>query len=115
VAKNSTENLSPASAIGAAGLSLSALGIVFGDIGTSPLYTLKAVLNLTAANPDAALIFREFSEHLTSRLAARVNLSQLLGRLRPLAQQPDAASTRCVSTRRAPQPWQETGAPTRVF
>jgi KUP system potassium uptake protein len=54
VAKNSTENLSPASAIGAVGLSLSALGIVFGDIGTSPLYTLKTVLNLTGANPDAA-------------------------------------------------------------
>jgi KUP system potassium uptake protein len=50
VAKNSTENLSPASAIGAAGLSLSALGIVFGDMGTSPLYTLKTVLNLTGAN-----------------------------------------------------------------
>jgi KUP system potassium uptake protein len=54
VAKNSTENLSSASAIGAVGLSLSALGIVFGDIGTSPLYTLKTVLNLTGANPDAA-------------------------------------------------------------
>ena len=54
MAKNSTENLSPASAIGAVGLSLSALGIVFGDIGTSPLYTLKTVLNLTGANPDAA-------------------------------------------------------------
>jgi len=53
VAKNSTENLSPTSAIGAVGLSLSALGIVFGDIGTSPLYTLKTVLNLTGANPDA--------------------------------------------------------------
>ena len=52
--QNSTENLSPASAIGAVGLSLSALGIVFGDIGTSPLYTLKTVLNLTGANPDAA-------------------------------------------------------------
>ena len=54
MAKNSTENLSSASAIGAVGLSLSALGIVFGDIGTSPLYTLKTVLNLTGANPDAA-------------------------------------------------------------
>jgi KUP system potassium uptake protein len=42
------------SAIGAAGLSLGALGVVFGDIGTSPLYTLKTVLNLTGANPDAA-------------------------------------------------------------
>ena len=31
---------------------LSALGIVFGDIGTSPLYTLKTVLALTGENPD---------------------------------------------------------------
>src|SRR5262245_19581227 len=29
-------------------LSLSALGVVFGDIGTSPLYTLKTVLDVTA-------------------------------------------------------------------
>ncbi len=35
-------------------LGLSALGVVFGDIGTSPLYTLKTVLNLTGAKPDAA-------------------------------------------------------------
>jgi KUP system potassium uptake protein len=33
-------------------LSLSALGVVFGDIGTSPLYTLKTVLGLTGANPN---------------------------------------------------------------
>ncbi|HEY2227984.1 MAG TPA: KUP/HAK/KT family potassium transporter [Xanthobacteraceae bacterium] len=32
---------------------MSALGIVFGDIGTSPLYTLKTVLALTGDNPDA--------------------------------------------------------------
>ena len=54
MSKISAENRKPASAIGAAGLSLSALGVVFGDIGTSPLYTLKTVLNLTGANPDAA-------------------------------------------------------------
>jgi len=36
------------------GLALGALGVVFGDIGTSPLYTLKTVLNLTGANPDAS-------------------------------------------------------------
>jgi len=35
-------------------LSLSALGVVFGDIGTSPLYTLKTVLALTGANPSQA-------------------------------------------------------------
>ena len=34
-------------------LGLAALGVVFGDIGTSPLYTLKTVLNLTGPHPDA--------------------------------------------------------------
>jgi len=29
------------------------LGVVFGDIGTSPLYTLKTVLGLTGPHPDA--------------------------------------------------------------
>jgi KUP system potassium uptake protein len=33
-------------------LSLSALGVVFGDIGTSPLYTLKTVLRLACDQPD---------------------------------------------------------------
>src|SRR6516225_7433181 len=33
-------------------LSLSALGVVFGDIGTSPLYTLKTVFALTGEKPD---------------------------------------------------------------
>jgi KUP system potassium uptake protein len=31
---------------------LAALGVVFGDIGTSPLYTLKTVLALTGEHPD---------------------------------------------------------------
>jgi KUP system potassium uptake protein len=35
-------------------LGLSALGVVFGDIGTSPLYTLKTVLGVTGGTPDAA-------------------------------------------------------------
>src|SRR6516164_2663623 len=35
-----------------AGLSLGALGVVFGDIGTSPLYTLKECL-LTLGSPEA--------------------------------------------------------------
>ena len=30
------------------------MGVVFGDIGTSPLYTFKTVLGLTGANPDPA-------------------------------------------------------------
>ena len=37
--------------VGGALLGLSALGIVFGDIGTSPLYTLKTVFDLTGPNP----------------------------------------------------------------
>ena len=35
-------------------MSLAALGVVFGDIGTSPLYTLKTVLDYTGPHPDAA-------------------------------------------------------------
>src|SRR5215472_9874176 len=34
--------------------SLTALGVVFGDIGTSPLYTLKTVLDTTGAHPPPA-------------------------------------------------------------
>lgn len=41
--------------MGAAGLGLGALGVVFGDIGTSPLYTLKTVLNLAGASPDTSV------------------------------------------------------------
>jgi KUP system potassium uptake protein len=37
-------------------LGLSALGIVFGDIGTSPLYTLKTVLNLTGGTPTPGVV-----------------------------------------------------------
>ena len=39
-----------------AALSLGALGIVFGDIGTSPLYTLKTVLALNDGKPDPATL-----------------------------------------------------------
>lgn len=31
----------------------SALGVVFGDIGTSPLYTLKTVILLSGSSPTA--------------------------------------------------------------
>src|SRR5664279_1263342 len=44
--------IQPPGRAGLAALSLSALGIVFGDIGTSPLYTLKTVLNLTGGSPQ---------------------------------------------------------------
>ena len=46
----------PAAARSLPALSLSALGVVFGDIGTSPLYTLKTVLGLTGAAPEPATI-----------------------------------------------------------
>ena len=42
-------------------LSLSALGVVFGDIGTSPLYTFKTVLALTGGKPDRAVILGTLS------------------------------------------------------
>jgi KUP system potassium uptake protein len=44
----------PTNAASLPALGLSALGVVFGDIGTSPLYTLKTVLGLTGGTPDAA-------------------------------------------------------------
>jgi KUP system potassium uptake protein len=40
--------------VGRLGLTgVAALGVVFGDIGTSPLYTLKTVLDYTGPHPDA--------------------------------------------------------------
>ena len=45
----------PANAARLSGLGLSALGVVFGDIGTSPLYTLKTVLGLTGGAPDSTV------------------------------------------------------------
>jgi KUP system potassium uptake protein len=42
-------------------LSLGALGVVFGDIGTSPLYTLKTVLNLAGDKPDAFIVLGSLS------------------------------------------------------
>src|SRR5215831_15157289 len=35
-------------------MSLAALSVVFGDIGTSPLYTFKTVLDVAGAHPDPA-------------------------------------------------------------
>jgi len=46
----------PVSRSGLAALSLAALGIVFGDIGTSPLYTLKTVLSMTAGTPTPEVV-----------------------------------------------------------
>src|ERR1700674_764062 len=42
-------------------LSVAALGVVFGDIGTSPLYTLKTVLNLAGDKPDAFTVLGSLS------------------------------------------------------
>ena len=41
---------------GLAALGLAALGIVFGDIGTSPLYTLKTVLGMHVGPPTPAVV-----------------------------------------------------------
>jgi KUP system potassium uptake protein len=46
----------PAHQSGLAALSLAALGIVFGDIGTSPLYTLKTVLSMTGGRPTPEVV-----------------------------------------------------------
>ena len=45
-------------------LSLGALGVVFGDIGTSPLYTLKTVLDVTggAASQPTAILRRAVTD-----------------------------------------------------
>jgi KUP system potassium uptake protein len=42
-------------------LALSALGIVFGDIGTSPLYTFKTILGTAQKSPDAAVVLGALS------------------------------------------------------
>jgi KUP system potassium uptake protein len=42
-------------------LSLAALGVVFGDIGTSPLYTLKTVLALAGGQPAQAVTLGSLS------------------------------------------------------
>jgi len=38
-----------------------ALGIVFGDIGTSPLYTFKTILGVAEASPDAGVVLGALS------------------------------------------------------
>jgi KUP system potassium uptake protein len=42
-------------------LALSALGIVFGDIGTSPLYTFKTILGVAEKAPDATAVLGSLS------------------------------------------------------
>ena len=45
----------PGGRSGLGAMGLAALGIVFGDIGTSPLYTLKTVLSMTVGTPEVVL------------------------------------------------------------
>ena len=40
---------------------LTALGVVFGDIGTSPLYTLKTVLDYTGPHPSPSAVLGALS------------------------------------------------------
>jgi KUP system potassium uptake protein len=47
----------PAHSSSLAGLGVAALGIVFGDIGTSPLYTLKTILSMTPGKPAGEVVF----------------------------------------------------------
>src|SRR5262252_8833672 len=42
-------------------LGLSALGVVFGDIGTSPLYTFKTILGVAEKSPDTAAVLGALS------------------------------------------------------
>ena len=43
----------PTTTAGTVSLGLAATGVVFGDIGTSPLYALKETLRVSGTNPDA--------------------------------------------------------------
>ena len=51
------ESTLPIGRSGLAAMGLAALGIVFGDIGTSPLYTLKTVLSMTVGGPTPDVVF----------------------------------------------------------
>jgi KUP system potassium uptake protein len=53
-ASPSRQGIAPAGTLPVLGLA--ALGIVFGDIGTSPLYTFKTVLDLSGAHPNPGTI-----------------------------------------------------------
>ena len=59
-------------------LGLSALGVVFGDIGTSPLYTLKTVLGMTGGAPEPSTVPRA-PERFSIPLCPRIRLSDVDG------------------------------------
>ena len=45
-----------------AGLALGALGVVYGDVGTSPLYTIKEIFNQAyGLSPDKGTVFGAIS------------------------------------------------------
>jgi KUP system potassium uptake protein len=48
---------SPTARAGLAGLALGALGVVFGDIGTSPLYTMQTVFGTEGLRPDQTHVY----------------------------------------------------------
>jgi KUP system potassium uptake protein len=52
VTSTRAERIKERTAPGLSALALTALGVVFGDIGTSPLYTLKTVVDLAGGQPD---------------------------------------------------------------
>src|ERR1700730_12145855 len=52
--RNGRQGASGALGATAAALSLGALGIVFGDIGTSPLYAVSSIFAVHGVRPDVA-------------------------------------------------------------
>ena len=56
-----SDHVAPANTSSLAALGLSALGIVFGDIGTSPLYTFKTILNMTGSAPGPSVVLGSLS------------------------------------------------------
>ncbi len=58
---NNANDARPAITASLTSLSVAALGVVFGDIGTSPLYTLKTVLNLAGERPDSFTVLGSLS------------------------------------------------------
>lgn len=54
-------NRAPIRQSGMAALGLASLGVVFGDIGTSPLYTLKTVVALAGGKPDPDVVLGSLS------------------------------------------------------
>ena len=54
--RNGRKGASGTPGAAAAALSLGALGIVFGDIGTSPLYAVSSIFAVHGVRPDALFV-----------------------------------------------------------